>query len=249
MKVLIAGESWITQSTHIKGVDSFTLSSYVEGVGPLRDALEATGHTVAHLPAHLVPDSFPATTAELDAHDVLILSDIGANSLLLPRSVAEDSQTHPNRFEVIADWVRGGGALLMVGGYFSFNGLDGRARFGGTPVEGVLPVTCVPGDDRREAPEGQHAVVTTPGHPALGGAGSDWPTLLGWNRTEARADAEVLASIGGGDVLVAVREVADGRSAVFTSDCAPHWATPAFCEQWDGYARLFDGLVTWLARG
>lgn len=52
MHVLVAGESWITQSTHIKGVDHFTVSSYVEGIGPLRDALEGGGHTVEHLPAH-----------------------------------------------------------------------------------------------------------------------------------------------------------------------------------------------------
>ncbi len=60
MHVLIAGESWVTHATHVKGVDSFTLSSYVEGVGPLRDALLDGGHEVTHLPAHLVPDEFPA---------------------------------------------------------------------------------------------------------------------------------------------------------------------------------------------
>lgn len=245
MRTLIAGESWITQSTHIKGVDSFTLSSYVEGVGPLRDALESKGHTVTHLPAHAVPESFPHTLEGLDAHDVLVLSDIGANSLLLSRSVMEQSLSETNRLELIAEWVRSGGGLLMVGGYFSFNGLDGRARFGETPVEDVLPVRCLPGDDRREAPEGATARVHAAAHPALGAAGERWPLLLGWNRTETRPEAEVLASVAG-DPLVAVREVESGRSAVFTSDCAPHWATPAFCEQWDGYAELFGGLISWL---
>src|SRR3990172_6529599 len=38
--VLIAGESWMTHSIHVKGVDSFTTSSYEEGVGYLRAALE-----------------------------------------------------------------------------------------------------------------------------------------------------------------------------------------------------------------
>ena len=30
-KVLLAGESWVTHSTHVKGFDSFTTSSYSEG--------------------------------------------------------------------------------------------------------------------------------------------------------------------------------------------------------------------------
>ncbi len=187
------------------------------------------------MPAHAVPDSFPSTPEGLDPYDVLVLLDIGANSLLLSRSVMEQSLPEPNRFELIAEWVRGGGGLLMVGGYFSFNGIDGRARFGQTPVEDVLPVRCLPGDDRQEAPEGITARVHAADHPALGGAGEQWPLLLGWNRTEARAHAEVLASVAE-DPLVAVHQVESGRSAVFTSDCAPHWATPAFCEEWDGYA-------------
>lgn len=248
MRVLIAGESWITQSTHIKGVDSFTTCSYVEGVGPLRTALTQAGHDVTHLPAHLVPDSFPWSADDLDAaYDVVILSDIGANSLLLPTAVTAASQTRPNRLASLAQWTRHGGGLLMIGGYFSFNGLDGRATFGATPVEEVLPVSCVPGDDRREAPEGATPEVSAPDHPALGGVTANWPQLLGWNRTEARTDSDVLASVNG-DVLVAVRAVDHGRSAVFTSDCAPHWATPAFCEEWDGYATLFGGLIDWLGR-
>ncbi len=244
MHVLVAGESWITQSTHIKGVDHFTVSSYVEGIGPLRDALEAGGHTVTHLPAHLVPDHFPSTPADLAAYDVVVLSDIGANSLLLPRVVLERSQTHPNRLMALAHWVRDGGGLVMVGGYLSFTGFEAKAAFAGTPVEEVLPVTCLPQDDRVEAPEGLRPTVAVADHPALGGGATDWPHLLGYNRTVPVEDAEVLATIGG-DPLVAVREVGAGRTAVFTSDCAPHWAPPEFCEQWDGYAPLFRGLLGW----
>ena len=43
MTVLIAGESWVTHSIHQKGFDSFTTTSYHEGVGPLRAALESGG--------------------------------------------------------------------------------------------------------------------------------------------------------------------------------------------------------------
>lgn len=61
-----------------------------------------------------------------------------------------------------------------------------------------------------------------------------------------RAATKVLATLNE-DPLVAVAEYGRGRSAVFTSDCSPHWAPTEFCEDWDGYARVFGGLVEWLA--
>ena len=57
------------------------------------------------------------------------------------------------------DWAAQGGGLMMIGGYFSFQGIDGRARWRRTPVEDALPVTCLPYDDRVEAPEGIIAEV------------------------------------------------------------------------------------------
>lgn len=248
MHVLVAGESWITQATHIKGVDHFTISSYVEGIAPLRDALEAAGHTVEHLPAHLVPDHFPFDATALASYDVVVLSDIGANSLALPRAVIERSETCPNRLQVLADWVRAGGGLVMVGGYMSFSGFEAKAAFRGTPIDEVLPVTCIVGDDRVEAPQGLVADLVEAEHPALGGVAAPWPALLGHNRTVPVDDARVLATLGG-EPLIAVREVGQGRTAVFTSDCAPHWAPPAFCEQWDGYAPLWQALLEWTAGG
>lgn len=244
MKVLIVGESWITTSTHTKGVDQFTLSSYVVGVGPLRDALESSGHEVVHLPAHDVPDHFPYAE-QLPTYDVVILSDIGANSILLPTAVFERSERRPNRLTDLAQWVENGGGLLMIGGYLSFTGIDAKAAFRGTAVEDVLPVTCEVGDDRVERPEGVEPERTDRDHEAMSDLGPTWPHLLGYNRVALRPEAELLATIGG-DPLVAVLEVGSGRSAVFTSDCAPHWAPPAFSDEWPGYTTLFDGLVRWL---
>ena len=48
--------------------------------------------------------------------------------------------------------MRDGGGLLMIGGYLSFAGIDGKARYHGTPVEDALPVTIAATDDRVEAP-------------------------------------------------------------------------------------------------
>ena len=77
--VLIAGESWITTSTHTKGFDSFTTSAYVEGADAFIAALRSAGHEVTYLPNHLAGDRFPGTAAELAPYDLVVLSDIGAN--------------------------------------------------------------------------------------------------------------------------------------------------------------------------
>jgi uncharacterized membrane protein len=247
-RILIAGESWITTTTHAKGVDEFTVHSYQEGVGQLRDALVATGHEVVHLPGHLVPTDFPETPEALAAYDVVVLSDIGANSLQLAPAVFERSVPGHDRVRTLADWVTAGGALLMIGGYLSFSGWQARGAYAGTRIAEVLPVDVAPYDDRVELPAGAVATVVDAAHPVLAGsaelAGS-WPALLGYNRLVPTADAEVPVTIDG-DPLVAVRVEGAGRTAVFTSDCSPHWAPPAFCETWAGYPALFDGLVRWL---
>ncbi|XVQ13509.1 glutamine amidotransferase [Spirillospora sp. CA-255316] len=242
-RVLIAGESWVTQSTHIKGVDHFTTSSYVVGVGPLREALRSRGHEVVHLPAHLVPAGFPADPSE---YDVVVLSDIGANSVQLAPEVFEQARPGADRLAGLRDWVSGGGGLLMVGGYLSFTGFEGKAAFRNTVLHEVLPVELLPEDDRVELPAGANATVTDASHPALGGVSGEWPSLLGYNRVRPRSGTEVLATLNG-DPLVAVAGYGQGRSAVFTSDCSPHWAPAHFCEDWDGYAKVFGGLVEWLA--
>ncbi|NQW88170.1 MULTISPECIES: glutamine amidotransferase [unclassified Frigoribacterium] len=244
-RILIAGESWITATTHTKGVDEFTAHSYTEGVAQLRTALQAGGHEVVHLPAHLVATDFPETQEALDAYDVVVLSDIGVNSLQLAPAVFEKSIPGRDRVRELARWVEAGGALLMIGGYLSFSGWQGRAGYARTEIADVLPIEMLTGDDRVERPAGVVATVLDAEHPALGGAGTEWPLLLGYNRTVVKPGAVELARLDG-DPLVVVGEAGAGRTAVFTSDCSPHWAPPAFCEEWDGYARVFNGIVSWL---
>lgn len=243
-RILIAGESWITTTTHAKGVDEFTVHSYAEGVTQLRAALTATGHEVVHLPGHLVPTDFPETPEALDAYDVVVLSDIGANSLQLAPGVFERSVPGFDRIATLVDWVTAGGALMMIGGYLSFSGWQARGAYAGTRIADVLPVDIAPYDDRVERPAGSVATVAA-AHDVLTGVEGAWPALLGYNRTVAKADAVVPVTIDG-DPLVALRTEGAGRTAVFTSDCSPHWAPPAFCEDWSGYPALFDGLVRWL---
>jgi uncharacterized membrane protein len=245
MRVLLCGESWVTHSLHIKGVDSFTTSSYVEGADRLREVLAAAGIEVDYLPGHLTPSRFPGSAADLAAYGAVILSDIGANSLLLSPDTFERSAVAPNRLAAVEQYVRDGGGLLMIGGYLSFAGIEAKARYHATPVEAALPVTISAADDRAEHPEGVQPEVVKPGHEVLGGVPEPWPALLGYNQLTAKPDAEVLARCGADPLLVLGRH-GNGRGAAFASDCAPHWCPPGFMN-WPGYDRLWPNLVRWLA--
>lgn len=243
-RILLAGESWSTTSIHSKGFDSFITTHYEEGAGHFIAALEAAGHDVVFQPNHVASDRFPSTSAELDAFDVVVLSDIGSNTLLLPSTVFQSSRRMPNRLQVLADWVRDGGALLMVGGYLSFQGIEAKANYRATALADVLPVEMEIGDDRQECPEGTTTVLTGE-HEITRGIASEWPHLLGYHRLIAKPTATVLATASERPMLV-VDGVGAGRVAVFASDMGPHWL-PAEFIAWDGFARLWPQLISWLA--
>jgi uncharacterized membrane protein len=246
-RVLAAGESWISETTHYKGFDKFTTVTYHSGIKPLRRALVDAGFDLDYLPAHEVPSDFPSDIATLAQYDVVILSDIGANSLLLHPDTWLLGKRTPNRLRLLADWVAAGGGLMMAGGYLSFQGFEAKAAFRGTPVEEVLPSEIAPWDDRVEVPDGAPVDVKDPAHPVLAGVSGEWPTLLGYNRFGLKPDAVLLASVGG-DPLLAVRNVERGRSLVWSSDIAPHWCPQDFLD-WPGYARVMRQAVSWLAGG
>jgi len=251
-KVLLVGESWVSSATHYKGFDQFGSVTFHVGAEPLVEALKGSEFELTYMKAHEAVESFPFRLDELNQYDAVILSDIGSNSLLLPPEVWLHSRTVPNRLKLIKQWVQEGGALLMVGGYLSFQGIDGKARWRRTPVEDVLPVTCLPYDDRVEMPEGTTAVTVNQAHPVLSGIDGPWPLLLGVNEVQVRdrADVEVVAVLPedqGGHPLLVVGEYESGRTAVWTSDIGPHWLSPDFCA-WAGYGQLWKNILGWLTR-
>ena len=246
-KVLIAGESWVTHSIHQKGFDSFTTTSYEEGVGPLRSALESAGFKVDYLPNHVAATEFPETADELSRYDVVILSDIGVNTLQLHPETFAHSTPKPDRIVSIRDYVAGGGGLVMVGGYLTFQGIDGKARWAGTPVEEALPVTLKETDDRVEIPPGVAPSVLMAGHPIVSGLPASWPALLGYNRVRPRPEADLVVAVGD-DPLIVAGTHGRGRGVAFTSDCGPNWCPPPFVS-WDGYATLWQQMVTWASMG
>lgn len=249
-KVLLVGESWVSAATHFKGFDQFSSVTFHLGAEPLVKALADSPFQLDYWPAHEAVARFPFAMDGLADYAAIILSDIGANSLLLPQEVWLHGRTMPNRLKLIRDWTAAGGGLLMVGGYLSFQGIDGRARWRRTPVEEALPVTCLPYDDRIEAPEGIAVTLNEPDHPVLAGLGGEWPALLGANEVAAkdRDGVRVLASLAeeqGGHPLLVVGPYGKGRSAAWTSDIGPHWLPQTFAD-WPGYERLWTNLLGWL---
>ena len=244
-RALIAGESWTVHSTHQKGFDSFSTVEYAEGIHWLRSALETDGWQVDYQPAHVAARDFPSDLKALSQFDCVMLSDVGANTLLLHPDTFARSVTRPNRLNVIRDYVAAGGGFVMIGGYMTFQGIEAKAQYGGTAIEEILPVNLFRFDDRAECPQGIVPNVMDPDHPIVAGIGPDWPALLGFNRVTAKQDSAVIVEIGADPLLVA-GNYGDGRSVAFTSDCAPHWAPPAFVG-WKGYAPLWRQLASWAA--
>lgn len=244
-KVLLAGETWISEATHYKGFDSFTSVTFHSGADDYIAALAKHGITVDHMAAHDIPQLFPKTAAELSAYDVIVLSDIGANSFQLPPETWLEGKSSPDRLGVLAEWVRQGGALMMAGGYLSFQGFQARANFARSAIASVLPVTMSDYDDRVETSAG---AVVAGADTELGAlVGSDAPVLLGYNKVFATDGATVHATVGD-DILIATATIGQGRSLVWTSDIGPHWCPKEFVE-WSGFAPLMAGMITWLAQG
>lgn len=244
-RILLAGESWISQATHFKGFDQFTSTTFHTGADEFIAVAASQGITIEQMMAHEVPQSFPRTTDALQEWDAVILSDIGANSFVLPPETWLEGKRTDNPLVSLATWTRDGGGLMMAGGYLSFMGFEAKANFIRTAIADVLPVTMLDGDDRIEAPQGAVTACTMADHPVGAAWGADAPPLLGYNRVHAKPDADVVATVDD-DVLLASHRVGDGRSLVWTTDIGPHWCPQEFLD-WDGFAPLVGGMLAWLA--
>ena len=112
-KVLLVGESWVSGATHTKGWDSFSSVTFHLGAEPLVNALKDSAFDLTYMKAHEAAADFPLTMKGLAAYDALILSDIGANTLLLHPDVWLHGKTTPNRLHLIRDWTAQLGGTLL----------------------------------------------------------------------------------------------------------------------------------------
>ncbi len=254
IKVLYAGDSGAVMGPHIiasplnyesKGFEVHVWCQQV------LDALNGeTDINVRHMTPWEAFEKFPETPEQLAEYDVVILSDIEWEVLVLyPWERFMDAPMGPNRLVTIRDYVKNGGSLLMIGGWTSFTGRKGLGGYHGTPVEEALPINCLAvNDDRREAPEGVHIITLAPKHPIMKGLRwEDCPVFTGYNRLDAKSGSKVVAKVKEfGDPFVVTGTYGKGKSMAFASDIAPHWG--AGFMKWDGYDKFWIQAIRWLGK-
>ena len=186
-------------------------------------------------------------TEHLPSFDAVILQDIDAVTYKLARHLP-----------ALADYVRGGGGLIMVGGPSAFAG-GGYAH---SPLEAVLPVELrgneQPFDTADFVPRYTEAGRSAP---VLRGLtelfGDELPTFSGSNTLgAARRGAITLwehpdRRAGQGAMpILALGEAGDGRSIALGVDGTHELSFSEFAERaaGRGYGALWDGLVGWLMR-
>ncbi|GGL56984.1 glutamine amidotransferase [Sporolactobacillus putidus] len=244
MKLLFVGESWVIHMIHTKGYDSFTSTKYEEGATYLLQCLRDSGIDVDYLPSHEVQVRFPKSTEELEKYDAIVLSDIGSNTFLLRNETFYEMKIVPNALELIKEFVRDGGGLLMIGGYLSFTGIEGKANYKNTVLADVLPVDLSDTDDRIEMPQGVRPVTIK--EDTITKDLTDWPPFLGYNQFAAKAGADVLATIQN-DPFIVTGLYGKGKTACFASDCAPHWGSKEFVD-WEHYKPLWTHILQSISR-
>ena len=163
----------------------------------------------------------------------------------------------------IADYVRGGGSFLMVGGEQSF----AEGAYGGTPIADILPValaanagapTTEPFQPRLTADGRRHPVTElVAGEVANEAAWKALPALHGVQRTTVKPGAQLLlehptltAIDGRPAPVAAVMDVGRGRSMALMADSTWLWALEAAREGKPprAYETLFHNAIRWLVR-
>jgi len=246
INVLFIGESWFVHTMEAKGFDVFTFDRYEEATQWIKAALTAEDIQFNHIPCHLVESQFPKTLAALREYDVVMFSDVGANTFNLPMSTFLQLQANPSKLELVREYVAAGGGFAMIGGYLTFQGIQARGAYKNTVMEEILPVDLLTHDDRMEKPQGIAPRVALKDHAVLKDMPKGaWPPVLGYNRVVPKAKAQVVATLDA-DPMIALMDYGKGRTCAYATDCAPHWSPLAFCE-WKGYAVLWRNIARWLA--
>jgi uncharacterized membrane protein len=180
--------------------------------------------------------------------------------------------------EQVAERVRGGMGLCMIGGWESFSGAKGE--YTQSVLQEVLPVVMEVGDDRVNYSQ-TCLIEEAAEHEITAGLGFDIPPAIGgYNRLRAKAQSQTILlarrfAVGrsggrftfesaGTDPLLVVGTYGAGRVAAYASDAAPHWVGPfvdwgdrrvaacadgaAAVEVGNWYAEFFRNLICWTAQ-
>jgi uncharacterized membrane protein len=191
----------------------------------------------------------PNDAATLEKFDVVLLGDL------------DSTYWKPHAIELLIKWVRDGAGFLAFGGRHAL----GPGGYGGTAIEGILPV-LFGGPDTGQVTEPFLPILTAAGrdHPIFANIGKFFPTssappqaiglppLDGCVRVQsAKPGALVLAvhpADGGKMAVLAVAPIGKGRAAVFTGDTTRNWQqVPRAFNQESPFHRFWGQLIRWLA--
>jgi uncharacterized membrane protein len=193
---------------------------------------------------------------ELHTFDLVILQ----NFAYLPFSRGLGPLQIEKYFPNIRDYVRGGGALLMIGGENSF----GQGHYDETELADVLPVTSVglaPPEESfspRLTEEGKRHPVTAlaEGGEASARLWASLPPIPGLNLVKAKPGARVLLehpllAVSGHDApVLAVADEERGRSMALMTDSSWFWSFPAEGRGLSNryYEHFWNNAIRWLVR-
>ncbi len=186
-------------------------------------------------------------TEHLPSFDAIILQDIDAVRYKLDQYLPR-----------LANYVKKGGGLIMVGGPSSFSG----GNYAGTPIDAVLPVeqltTDQDADSQQFVPQvtqaGRSAPVTRKVRSLLD---DQLPALAGANLVGAAKPGAIVLwehpKLMAGDKpmpILAMGEAGDGRSIALAVDSTHRLAFGELAASvaGRGYGALWDGLLGWLMR-
>jgi uncharacterized membrane protein len=155
-------------------------------------------------------------------HKLIILSDYPSGNF------------PPGALKKITAKVEAGTSLLMIGGWESFHGLIGN--YEASDLASVLPVECLPQDDRLNWSQGLVPEVVFL-HPILQGLPWERPPMVcGCNIVKAKKEATVILalrklliekgklSLGKESLpLLVAGSYGRGKTGAVTTDFAPHW--------------------------
>ncbi len=223
-----------------------SIESYLR-VGPTRFFHQTTKETDAEASGH--QGALPLNAAALKEFDLVILGDI------------ESKQFEDKQLRAVTDFVKSGGALLMLGGKQTL----ASGGYEGTPIEKALPIAVKPiGDIQAEGefrpiltPDGsQHSILQlSPDPDENRSLWASLPGLSGSNRLgEAKPAASVLLvrrsarRILKPDTILAVQRYGKGKTAVMAVDTTWHWDFESLGRGGDStaYQQFWSQLIRWL---
>jgi uncharacterized membrane protein len=184
----------------------------------------------------------------------LIISDVEAKCFHLYPSFFDRSRrenkviSFPDRLDAVKEWVNSGGGLMMLGGWLSFSGVNGKGGWARSRLAEALPIQCMITEDLVESSAGFTAEVVVPNHPvAKGLPWRTFPPIFGYNEVSTKPEGEVLVRVKEtGHPLVVVGEYGRGRILTYMSDPAPHWGLNF--ELWEGYPGFWKQGLKWVKK-